>query len=269
MAQFGFKFKFGGCHLRRTMMLEELTFLLDAVKDPLARHNEYRQAALERNCMRKLSSSNAFRSFQHLASLYVLNPSATIFRALRYFWSRDVAGRPQVAVLCAYVRDPILRSTGNYVVYLPIGSQVIRETLKDSLGSSLANRFSFQNREDIAYHAISTWTKAGLITSQDGQKLRSQPNTTPGGITYALFLGYLLGLRGQDLFESEYVKILSPSFKHTIQLANQAASRGWLVLNKEGQTLEVDFPELLNEEERKMINAWLDKGQYNALKHPV
>ncbi|MDR1313296.1 MAG: hypothetical protein LBQ12_06260, partial [Deltaproteobacteria bacterium] len=86
LAKLGFGFKSGGVHTARTMMFEELESLLEAVSDPAAPRSEYREAAVGQNCLAKKTDSNRKLTYSNLASLYSLEPSNVLFRALRYFW---------------------------------------------------------------------------------------------------------------------------------------------------------------------------------------
>ena len=87
----GFRLEGGGAHSSRTIMLAELTDLLATVNDPGAPHENYRHAIESENCLAKRSSATRSRTYKHLAELYALDPDVLLFRALRYFWSRDTS----------------------------------------------------------------------------------------------------------------------------------------------------------------------------------
>ncbi len=55
----------------------------------------------------------------------------------------------------------------------------------------------------------------------------------------ALQLGYVTGLRGESLFNSDYIKKLDCSFGRTIELAEDASRRGWLPLKRIGRVVGV------------------------------
>jgi hypothetical protein len=81
------------------------------------------------------------------------------------------------------------------------------------------------------------------------KKVRSQPKATPGSVSYALLLGYLNGIRGANLFKTEYAKLLNCSFEGSIELATEASGKGWIVLKRLGSVIEVLFPKLLSQQE--------------------
>jgi hypothetical protein len=95
LAQFGFSFERGGVHLARSMMLDELGALFQAASDPASSLADYQRAIIEENCLSKRSLRSRQLTLRHLKSLYCLDPQATIFRALRYFWQRDTDGHPR------------------------------------------------------------------------------------------------------------------------------------------------------------------------------
>jgi len=51
LRRFGFSGETGGAHASRTIMLDELRRLLDAVQDPLADRDKYRLAIIEENAL--------------------------------------------------------------------------------------------------------------------------------------------------------------------------------------------------------------------------
>jgi hypothetical protein len=69
----------------------------------------------------------------------------------------------------------------------------------------------------------------------------------------ALFLGYLHGARGQLLFDSEYMRILDCSSDKAIELAESASRRGWIVFKRIGNVIEVQFPNLLSQQEQEWV----------------
>ena len=65
---------------------------------------DYLEAIQTANCLGKRSGKTRTLTFRHLADLYALDPSLLVFRALHFFWQRDLDGQPLLAVLCAYSR---------------------------------------------------------------------------------------------------------------------------------------------------------------------
>ena len=128
LARFGFCFKRGGAHTARTMMLAELEEVLAYVDDPDAGKSEYRQAVVDENCLGKRSAKTRAITYNHLVELYGLDPSFLLFRSLLFFWKRDIAGRPLLALLCTYARDGVFRSSAPQVLQSAEGTTIARET---------------------------------------------------------------------------------------------------------------------------------------------
>ena len=116
-------------HTARTMMLEDLQLLLSRVSNPDSPKSEYLKAIIEDNCLGKLSERTRLLTSRHLVYLYSLDPSVTIFRALRYFWGRDLQGQPILALLCSYSRDNLLRLSAQFILQFTEGQTVSREAL--------------------------------------------------------------------------------------------------------------------------------------------
>ncbi|MBW1896453.1 MAG: hypothetical protein JRI47_05290, partial [Deltaproteobacteria bacterium] len=129
--RFGFRAERGGAHLARTMMLTELKLLLSFVDDPQASKSSYFQAIEKDNCLSKRSGKTRDLTARHLSNLYALDPAITIFRNLRFFWERDPDGQPLLALLCAYARDSVLRSSAAFIQSYSFGEIVTREALEE------------------------------------------------------------------------------------------------------------------------------------------
>ncbi|MDD3247491.1 MAG: hypothetical protein PHF18_11680 [Methanosarcina sp.] len=252
LSRFGFRFEKGGVHTSRTMMLEDLKLLLSYVSSPSASKIDYIKAIEEDNCLSKRSGKTRKLTGQHLVELYSLDSSITIFRALRYFWERDTDGQPLLALICAYSRDALLRMSAPFIMQHKEGETVNRETLEVYIEKKFPDRFSKATLKSLAQNLNSTWTKSGHLIGK-AKKVRSRASATPGSVSYALFLGYLTGVRGEELFRTEYACLLDCSINRSIELAEEASRRGWIVFKRIGDVMEVLFPNLLTEQEREWI----------------
>jgi hypothetical protein len=234
------------------MMLEDLRLLLSYVISPDANKNDYLRAIKEDNCLGKRSGKSRRLAARHLVYLYSLNPSIVIFRSLHYFWDRDVEGQPLLALLCACGRDTLLRTSAPFILKFTDGTVVSRASLEEYMDNKAPGRFSRATLKSTAQNLNSTWTKSGHLIGK-AKKIRSRARATPGSISYALFLGYLTGFRGETLFMTEYIRLLDCSEEHAIELAEEASRRGWIVFKHVGEVIEVQFPNLLTEQERECI----------------
>ncbi len=249
---FGFKSKSGSTHLARTMMLEDLETLLSYVNNPEAVKTTYIRAIQEENCLGKRSGRTRTLTAKHLVVLYGLDTSITIFRSLQFFWSRDPEAHPLLALLCAYARDPLLRISAPFVLGSTEGTNVFRKKLEAFMELKAPSRFSKATLKSLAQNINATWTKSGHLKGRV-KKVRTRVNPTPGAVSYALFLGYLKGLRGQFLFQSEYARLLDCSVDYAMELAEQASRRGWIVFKRIGDVTEVQFRHLLTAKEMEWL----------------
>ena len=250
--RFGFSYERGGVHTARTMMLAELQALLSYVDKADAPKTEYFEAIQTANCLGKRSGKTRALTFRHLADLYALDPNLVLFRALRFFWQRDVDGQPLLAALCAYSRDPIFRATAPFILAFPDGTPVAREALEEFIDSLEPGRFSKATLKSTAQNINSSWTQAGHLSGRV-RKIRMRSVPTPGTVSFALLLGYLMGLRGESLFKSDYTRMLDCSFDRTIELAEDASRRGWISLKRIGNVVEVLFPNQITAQEMEWL----------------
>jgi len=252
LSRFGFSFERGGAHTSRTMMLEELGALLTYVDRPEAEKSDYLQAIDDENCLGKRSGKTRTLTYRHLVDLYSLDRTNVLFRALLYFWNRDIDGQPLLALLCTFARDSIFRSTAPFILKFPEGATITRESLEEFIDSQEPGRFSKATLKSTAQNINSTWTKSGHLYGR-ARKVRSRANPTAGSVSYALLLGYLAGSRGQALFQTEYTKLLDCTFDKAIDLAESASRKGWIVFKRVGDVIEVLFPNLINQEEMEWL----------------
>jgi hypothetical protein len=171
---------------------------------------------------------------------------------LVYFWQRDPCGQPLLALLCAYARDSVLRSTASFILPFPEGTTVTREALKAFIDAKEPGRFSKATLTSTAQNINSTWTQAGHLTGCR-YKMRAKALPTASSVAYALLLGYLSGSRGQALFTTDYARLLGVSCEQGMQLAAQASRRGWMVFKHVGEVIEVLFPNLIHAQEMEWL----------------
>jgi hypothetical protein len=234
------------------MMLAELRALLSFVDAADATKADYLDAIQITNCLGKRSGKTRALSFRHLADLYALDPGLLVFRALRFFWQRDVAGQPLLAALCAYSRDPILRATTPFVLSFQEGAAVTREAMEEFIDAQEPGRFSKATLKSAAQNINSSWTQSGHLAGRV-RKVRVRAVATPGAVSLALLLGYVSGLRGESLLKSDFTHMLDCSFEKTIELAEDASRRGWISLKRVGQVVEALFPNLITAQEMEWL----------------
>lgn len=250
--RFGFSHARGGAHAARTLMLVELTALLSGVEPPAAAKTDYLKAIQQANCLGKRSEKTRALTYRHLVSLYALDTRFALFRALRFFWSRDRDGQPLLAALCAVARDPLFRASADFILPFPEDALVTREALEAFIDHQEPGRFSPATLKSLAQNLNSSWTQSGHLCGRV-RKRRSRARPTPGAVAFALFLEHLSGQRGESLFKGEHSKILDGSQDTLIEFAEDASRRGWMSFKRVGPVVEVRFPTLLTALEREWL----------------
>jgi hypothetical protein len=246
----GFKTGISGAHTARTMMLADLTTLLAAAPAG-AKREDFNRLIVEENVLGKRTTSNRWLTARHLADLYGLDQGVTVFRLLRVFWNADVPSRPMLALLCAQARDALLRLSAKKVLEMKPGETLTSDDFVNFFNHELPGRFSEAMTLSLSQNVAASWAQAGFFKGKV-QKVRTRPAVTPATAAYALALGYLCGLHGQLLLESQWARLLDVPREQVIRLAQEASKRGWLDFKGAGNVFEINFRQLLT---RKEIQA--------------
>ena len=251
LSTFGFSTQ-RGSHNARTIMLEELRTLLTYVDNPDSSQKVYLEAIKKNNCLSKRSGKTRELTARHLVALYGLNPELTLFRALLYLWFRDPEAQPVLSLLCSYARDSILRLSAPHILATSEGGLVNTANMVEYLENKMPGSYSDSTLKSTAQNLNSSWTKSGHLAGR-AKKIRVKLQPTPGAAVFALLFGYLKGVRGESLFETEYAKLLDCSKEQIIELAEIAARKGWIIFKKVGNVIEVLFPNNITPEEMELL----------------
>jgi hypothetical protein len=252
-ARFGFKFGDKGAHTSRTIMLKELTILLED-QGPNSSREDYVSAIVDHNCLGKKTVSTRKLSSQRLSELYGLDPSILLFRVLRSLWQHDANGRPLLSLLTALARDPLLRVTSIPILQMQVGEELVRQKVTQALLQGNENRLNESILDKVVRNTSSSWTQSGHLTGRV-RKYRQKVNPTPIVTAYALVLGYILGARGNGLFNTLWAKVLDTPHEELVSLATDAKRLGFLDLSQAGGVVEVSFSRLFTEDERHLIHG--------------
>ena len=236
----GFRSGDRGTHTSRTIMLDELTQLLDAVPGE-ARRQDYAHAVTHDNCLGKRTAATRQLSLQRLTELYGLDGRLLLFRALRNLWGRHASSRPLLALLLALVRDPLLRATAGAVIATPLGHEFGRQAMKDCLCEAVGDRLNEATLDKVVRNAASSWTQSGHLRGR-GRKTRQRVEAAPAAVTYALLVGFATGRRGRLLFDAPWTAVLDASPGALVDVAVDANRLGLLDLKHSGRMIDVSFP---------------------------
>ncbi|UYG08066.1 hypothetical protein [Halomonas sp. M4R1S46] len=242
LKRLGFMTQQGSTHTARTIMLSELNTLFDHVAAEASKA-EYLAAIRDANCLGKRSGRSRKLTASHLAELYGLDPANPIHAGLRYFWSRDEAARPQLALLAGAARDSLLRDLAPAILAKPLGTSITRESVEQAIEQHWPGRFSTVTRESIAQRVNSSLVQVGYLLGPV-KKLRVHLEPATGAVAFALYLAWLQGGRGELLLQSPWCKLLDASQDRLLELAAQASAKGWMVMRRVDNVVDLDFPAL-------------------------
>jgi hypothetical protein len=249
----GFRSGDRGTHTSRTIMLDELSHLLDAVPGDAVRA-DYADAVIAHNCLGKRTTATRKLSLQRLTELYALDPQVILFRVLRDLWGRSETSRPLLALLLALARDPLLRATATAVLRTPYGHEFARQSMKDALTDAVGDRLNEATLDKVVRNASSSWTQSGHFRGR-GRKVRQRVEATPAATAFALLLGFAVGRRGRLLFETPWAAVLDTSLDDLVDVAVDAKRLGLLDLKQSGSMIDVSFPALFTDKERELIHG--------------
>jgi hypothetical protein len=246
--QFGFREGDIGTHTSRTIMLEELHGVL-AQLPPEAARAGYTEAIVDRNALGKQTEATRRLTDQRLGELYALDIRVPLFRVLRHLWPLDAQAQPQLAMLCALARDPLLRATAAPVLTMRPNQELARQAMTDALRATVGERLSDSTLDKVVRNTSSSWAQSGHLEGRT-RKFRRVVAARPTSTTYALVLGYLLGLRGQRLLRTLWTSTLDSSPDQLQAHAAAAKRQGLLDMKVSGDVVEIHFPHLLTASER-------------------
>jgi len=251
-ARLGFRDGDRGTHSSRALMFDELCRVLAAVPASAGRA-EYRRAVVADNVLGKRTEMNREHSARKLGALFGLDSALPVFRGLRRFWEVEETSQPLLALLCALARDPLLRMTVPAVLEREPGAEIRPEAIGARLLEMSGGRFSASSVRSIGRNVLATWTRSGHLAGHT-TKRRARVAASPAATAYALFLGYLEGVRAQRLFATQWTRVLDATTETLLDLARAASARGLIDFRNVGDVIEVRFPDLLTKDEQEMLH---------------
>lgn len=251
LERFGFRFGDKGTHSSRTIMFHDLQSLLVVISVDSAKV-DYDRAVLEDNCLGKQTLSTRKLSLQRLAELYALDLAVPLFRIMRNLWDVNPESQPQLTLLTALARDPLLRLTVTPVVTTPAGKEFSRQSMTDALETGTSSRFNDATLDKIVRNCSSSWTQSGHLEGR-ARKFRRLIRATPSAAAYAMLLGYLQGFRGQNLFNCPWIKVLDLDEMEARERADDAKRLGLLDIKQSGSIIDISFPKLLTETDKELL----------------
>ncbi len=241
-----------GGHSARSMMLREMSILVGAIPLSLTR-DEFAKAIVEENVLEKPTLSSRKKSHRHLVELYGMDPSKALFRVLWELGHADLDSLSLLCLVCAYARDPQLRQSFELVRTLRLGEVLARSAMEQHLENGFPSRFSRATKASMARNVNTTWTFGGHLAGKV-KKTRRLPEPRPISAAYAMFVGYLTGLRGERLLESAFASLVASNRSQLQAALSLASAKGLLALKQAAGIVEFDFSNLLTPVEQALLH---------------
>ena len=248
----GFSKASSGGHSARSMMFLEMRALVRAMHLTVNK-DDFTKAIVDENILEKPTLSSRKKSLRHLMELYGMNPSEALFRVLWDFGHADLDSLHQLCLVCAYARDPQLRHSFELVRTLRLGEVLERVAMEQHLEIGFPGRFSPAMKKSMAQNVNTTWTFGGHLAGKV-KKTRRLPEPRPVSAAYAMFVGYLTGLRGERLLNSTFASLVASNRSQLQAALSLASAKGLLSLKQAAAIVEFDFSNLLTPAEEALLH---------------
>ncbi|HDH03394.1 MAG TPA: hypothetical protein ENH15_04030 [Actinobacteria bacterium] len=126
--------------------------------------------------------------------------------------------------------------------------------MTDAVRSVVGDRLNDNTIDKVVRNAASTWTQSGHLVGRVS-KHRRRVNPTPASTAFALFLGYSLGMRGEGLLRSMWIRVLDLSVDEALKMAGDAKRLGLLNMSLGGGVIEISFTRLLTDAEKGVMHG--------------
>jgi hypothetical protein len=232
----GFRLGARGTHSSRTIMLAEISTLLgfsDSISD-------LSNKILEENILAKPTSSGRRLALQRLREIYALQPRLRMFSVFFSLAQLSKPAIPQLALLMALARDPLLRSSADAVVGLELGAELSRDKMRDAVGRATGSRLNPSIADKVCRNAASSWAQAGLLegrTFKRRVKLRAEVSA----FVFGVWLANSAGLSQDDIPSSFWMRVLDMELRDWPRLVEQARANGLIIVRQQGTHQLIDL----------------------------
>ncbi|ESZ30426.1 hypothetical protein [Mesorhizobium sp. L2C084A000] len=235
----GFREGAKGTHTSRTIMVAELERVLREGSSGQALD----KIVIEDNLLEKATTSGRALTLQRLKELYGLDQSIPIFRTLSTLWTLDAKSLPLLALLAALARDPLLRATAKPIVSLPVGSELMRDSIRNAISAAVGNRLNEATLDKVVRNASSSWAQSGHLIGRTFKR-RVSVAATPAAMAFAIWLAQAAGFTGEEILSSGWVAILDLEPAEIRTMLERARAAGLVDVRQLGSRLEIDASRL-------------------------
>ena len=240
---FGAHNGFVGTLTARTLMLAELSALLETLGDQTATRARIGELIVEENVCAKPSRATRQKTLRHLRELYGLSDEVRLWRTLRFLWRQSLPERPLLALLIAFSREPVLRLTWNWIADLAPGQTVWPAEFDAFIEAHVPGRYGAKTRIALGKNVACAWAQSGHL-SQSSPKRRARAQAGPASVALALYLGHLEGLAPEECFHGRWTSLLDAPQHRLDEWAFEAHKRGWLDYRRIERVVHLDYGRL-------------------------
>ena len=239
-AQVGFREGARGTHTSRTMMLSELGRLLECD----AENGSAEDLVIEGNILGKATMAGRRLSLQRLHELYALDRAVPLYSVLADLWKREPQALPQLAILAALARDPLLRATAMPVLGLAQERDLDRDGVRDALSTTVGKRLNPSTLDKVVRNAASSWTQSGHLVGRTFKK-RRRIEAKPAALAFAIWLAQASGFTGNDVLSNGWVTTLDLDQERLEILLERVRAAGLVEIRQLGPHVEINSSRLL------------------------
>jgi len=232
---------FASVHAGRTIMFAELSKLMDFSSGTGTNF----ELLFNENVIAKQTQVNKKETTKYLKRLYLFDQKDPAFKMFYYLWGLiPIQQKPLLSLLFAITRDTLLAESIDTVINITPGNRVSIHLLEECIEAKHPKKYSEKTLLSVAQNIASSWKQTGHITGKV-KNIRTQVNPSYYHVTYALFLGYISGLRGDFLFNTKWTKVLDSTENEVRILTQEASVRDLLTFQFAGNINIINFKSLI------------------------
>jgi hypothetical protein len=235
--QLGFRYEPGGVHLTKTMMLDELSAVMQVSE--LGQSGAVARAIVDDNILGKRTGSARKLALSRLNTLFGVVTPLPVQSVMLQLWRRSTTGRPVLALLCALAREPLLRHSATVVLASPEGAALRWPDIAAALAQRYPGRYSPKTLKSLAQNCASSWTQSGHLRGRVAKR-RSRAQPSAEAAAYAALLGSLAGFGGPALLASPWMRVLDRAESDLMTLLRRAEVQGLLQVRAGGGVVQIE-----------------------------
>lgn len=226
-------------HTSRTIMFKELS---DLISQGVFNETQIH----EQNVVYKATRSNLKKTIGFLSKLYDFKEQNTHWKVFIYLWNKaDDNERRIITLLYALNKDDLLLLSAPFVLKANIGNTYNSKSFHKLFEDNFKNKYTIESIKASSRRLLSSWTQAGYFKGKY-KKVRIPINPGFIAVTFALFLGYVEGQRGEELLKTEWIKVFELTEIEIRELMSEASIRELILYNYAGGVTVIRFDKLLN-----------------------